>query len=200
MFANVFILQTIFIKLKYHQQFLKTHHTKICHSRLTPANNVSWWVECLCQINQLREQSENISKSCWKGKLTSPTGFTEAIHFLLPFRAAAQRSLLSPREQKANLAVLKRAGGGEHCICYTACACIFLWGNWVWSQLQLSGTQSIGSPDLSVGQINTCDVCAVWWPNASKDNDNMYEKDSLKETFIVSKIKAFFQVQFAFVF
>lgn len=116
--------------------------------------------------------------------------YLKQFNFSCHFQPRLNAARSSPREQKANLAVLKRAGRGERCICYTACACIFLWGNWVWSQLRLSRPQSIGNPASFASQINTCDCCTLSWLGSSQHDDEASEKNSLNAgTQLLSEIE-----------
>lgn len=109
---------------------------KICHPRLTPANNLNWLVGCLSQINQLRKQSESSSESCWKGKLTRPAGFTEAIHFPLV--------ILSYRAGRV-------PGSKGHLGCLKVC-----WTRWV---LHLLHSMCLHT---SVGQTGLITAAAQW--------------------------------------
>lgn len=160
---------------------------KVCHLRPTPANNVNWWVDCLCQMNQLRKQSGNNSKSCWKGKLARPTGFTEAIHFLQPFRATAQCSLLGPREQRpirlfeSVLEEVSATSATQHAPAYfcgatgtdQSCSSV--------GQNQLAIPIYLWARSIHVTAAAVCDKAV------SRNNDNVHKKDTSRETFIESE-------------
>lgn len=110
--------------------------------RLTPSHNLE--EESLFGTwTTFRRWSGILSKSLQERESHAPlrihSGYSLAFFFLffLSSRGAAhESSMLNSREQiGANLAAWKHVGWAARCICYTACTQIFLWGNWVWSQL-----------------------------------------------------------------
>lgn len=125
---------------------------------LTPSHNVEE-ESVFGTSTTSKPWSEIIPKSLQERESHAPlrihSGYSFAPPPQHPKEQHMQSSMLNPREQAwANLAVRKHVGWAEHCICCTACTQIFLWGNWVWSQLMaLQGWSGLWDKSIHVESV-----------------------------------------------